>query len=202
MSIRLINSNPKQLIKSLSAYLQWAAVICQRLPAGSLLPSCEAHWLASCAARQAAGGLVLTRDFIALNVWFQSNRSLRTDWAASSVGFGTRLTWIISPVAPALVGSSRLGFCFIFSADQTSLPPLTFLSRCNWGRDSCFILQGTISVPNIWATMSKNGIMTEIHTRIRKDPFTANYELVGKELGRWDASPTFQKMYLLVVWSY
>ncbi|XP_013878699.1 serine/threonine kinase 17a like [Austrofundulus limnaeus] len=32
--------------------------------------------------------------------------------------------------------------------------------------------------------MSKNGIMTEIHTRIRKEPFTTNYELVGKELGR------------------
>nr|XP_020462962.1 serine/threonine-protein kinase 17A-like [Monopterus albus] len=34
------------------------------------------------------------------------------------------------------------------------------------------------------ATMSKNGMLTKIHTRIRTDPFTANYELVGKELGR------------------
>uniref|UniRef100_A0A673BHH6 Serine/threonine-protein kinase 17A n=1 Tax=Sphaeramia orbicularis TaxID=375764 RepID=A0A673BHH6_9TELE len=33
-------------------------------------------------------------------------------------------------------------------------------------------------------TMSKNGMITKIHTRIRTDPFTANYELVGKELGR------------------
>ncbi|XP_008294636.1 serine/threonine kinase 17a like [Stegastes partitus] len=34
------------------------------------------------------------------------------------------------------------------------------------------------------ATMSKNGIVTKIHTRIRAEPFAANYELVGKELGR------------------
>ncbi|KAL7379229.1 hypothetical protein ABVT39_024628 [Epinephelus coioides] len=34
------------------------------------------------------------------------------------------------------------------------------------------------------AKMSKNGIVTKIHTRIRADPFTANYDLVGKELGR------------------
>ncbi|XP_047428365.1 serine/threonine kinase 17a like [Mugil cephalus] len=32
--------------------------------------------------------------------------------------------------------------------------------------------------------MSKNGMVTKIHTRIRNEPFTANYELVGKELGR------------------
>ncbi|XP_056435108.1 serine/threonine kinase 17a like [Gadus chalcogrammus] len=32
--------------------------------------------------------------------------------------------------------------------------------------------------------MSKNGMVTKIHTRIRTDPFTANYDLVGKELGR------------------
>ncbi|RVE69759.1 hypothetical protein OJAV_G00081240 [Oryzias javanicus] len=32
--------------------------------------------------------------------------------------------------------------------------------------------------------MNKNGKVTEIHSRIRKEPFTANYELVGKELGR------------------
>lgn len=34
-------------------------------------------------------------------------------------------------------------------------------------------------------TMNKNGMMTKIHTRIRSDPFTACYDLVGKELGRW-----------------
>lgn len=34
------------------------------------------------------------------------------------------------------------------------------------------------------ATMSKNGMVTAINTRIRTDPFTANYELVGRELGR------------------
>ncbi|KAM6905618.1 serine/threonine kinase 17a like [Xenentodon cancila] len=34
------------------------------------------------------------------------------------------------------------------------------------------------------ARMSKNGMVTEIHTRIRKEPFTSNYELLGKELGR------------------
>ncbi|XP_041829700.1 serine/threonine kinase 17a like [Melanotaenia boesemani] len=34
------------------------------------------------------------------------------------------------------------------------------------------------------ATMNKNGMMTQVHTRIRKDPFTGSYELVGKELGR------------------
>lgn len=34
------------------------------------------------------------------------------------------------------------------------------------------------------ATMSKKGMVTSIHTRIRSDPFTANYDLVGKELGR------------------
>uniref|UniRef100_A0A3P8WHP7 non-specific serine/threonine protein kinase n=1 Tax=Cynoglossus semilaevis TaxID=244447 RepID=A0A3P8WHP7_CYNSE len=33
-------------------------------------------------------------------------------------------------------------------------------------------------------TMNKNGMMTKIHTRIRSDPFTACYDLVGKELGR------------------
>lgn len=35
-----------------------------------------------------------------------------------------------------------------------------------------------------FANMNKNGMLTKIHTRIRTDPFTANYELVGKELGR------------------
>uniref|UniRef100_UPI0037E7963F serine/threonine kinase 17a like n=1 Tax=Semicossyphus pulcher TaxID=241346 RepID=UPI0037E7963F len=34
------------------------------------------------------------------------------------------------------------------------------------------------------ATMNRNGIMTKIHSRIRAEPFTANYDLVGKELGR------------------
>ncbi|XP_031723841.1 serine/threonine kinase 17a like [Anarrhichthys ocellatus] len=34
------------------------------------------------------------------------------------------------------------------------------------------------------AKMIKNGMVTKIHTRIRADPFTANYELVGRELGR------------------
>lgn len=34
------------------------------------------------------------------------------------------------------------------------------------------------------ATMSKNGMVTAINTRIRVDLFTANYELVGRELGR------------------
>ncbi|XP_054464055.1 serine/threonine kinase 17a like [Anoplopoma fimbria] len=34
------------------------------------------------------------------------------------------------------------------------------------------------------AKMSKNGMVTKIHTRIRADPFTTNYELVGRELGR------------------
>ncbi|KAM4598467.1 serine/threonine kinase 17a like [Polymixia lowei] len=32
--------------------------------------------------------------------------------------------------------------------------------------------------------MGKNGMVTKIHTRIRTDPFTTNYELVGRELGR------------------
>uniref|UniRef100_A0A1A7Z181 Serine/threonine-protein kinase 17A n=1 Tax=Iconisemion striatum TaxID=60296 RepID=A0A1A7Z181_9TELE len=34
------------------------------------------------------------------------------------------------------------------------------------------------------AAMNKNGMVTEIHSRIRKEPFTASYELVGRELGR------------------
>lgn len=46
-----------------------------------------------------------------------------------------------------------------------------------------YFIPSTTSMPNT-ATMNKNGIMTKIHTRIRVDPFTANYELVGKELGR------------------
>lgn len=33
-------------------------------------------------------------------------------------------------------------------------------------------------------TMSKNGVVTDIRSRIRTEPFTANYELLGKELGR------------------
>ncbi|KAA8585342.1 serine/threonine kinase 17a like [Etheostoma spectabile] len=32
------------------------------------------------------------------------------------------------------------------------------------------------------AKMSNNGMVTKIHTRIRSDPFTANYDLVGREL--------------------
>ncbi|TWW70219.1 serine/threonine kinase 17a like [Takifugu flavidus] len=32
--------------------------------------------------------------------------------------------------------------------------------------------------------MSKNGIVTKINSRIRSDPFTACYDLVGRELGR------------------
>ncbi|XP_029015480.1 serine/threonine kinase 17a like [Betta splendens] len=32
--------------------------------------------------------------------------------------------------------------------------------------------------------MNKKGMVTKIHTRIRLDPFAANYELVGRELGR------------------
>lgn len=34
------------------------------------------------------------------------------------------------------------------------------------------------------ATMSRKGMVTKIHTRIRAEPFTASYDLVGKELGR------------------
>ncbi|XP_068606210.1 serine/threonine kinase 17a like [Brachionichthys hirsutus] len=34
------------------------------------------------------------------------------------------------------------------------------------------------------AKMSRNGMVTQIRTGIRADPFTANYELVGRELGR------------------
>lgn len=34
------------------------------------------------------------------------------------------------------------------------------------------------------ATMSRNGMVTKIHTRIRSEPFTASYDLVGRELGR------------------
>ncbi|KAG7243525.1 hypothetical protein INR49_011081 [Caranx melampygus] len=34
------------------------------------------------------------------------------------------------------------------------------------------------------ATMSRNGMVTKIHTRIRAEPFTISYDLVGKELGR------------------
>ncbi|KAM8725113.1 serine/threonine kinase 17a like [Acanthopagrus schlegelii] len=34
------------------------------------------------------------------------------------------------------------------------------------------------------AAMNKNGMVTKIHTRIRTEPFTANYDLVGRELGR------------------
>ena len=44
-------------------------------------------------------------------------------------------------------------------------------------------MPSTTSMPDS-ATMNKNGIVTKIHTRIRADPFTANYDLVGKELGR------------------
>ncbi|KAM9392971.1 serine/threonine kinase 17a like [Pholidichthys leucotaenia] len=32
--------------------------------------------------------------------------------------------------------------------------------------------------------MSKSGMLTKIHTRIRTEPFSASYDLVGKELGR------------------
>ncbi|XP_060757965.1 serine/threonine kinase 17a like [Neoarius graeffei] len=34
------------------------------------------------------------------------------------------------------------------------------------------------------AVMSKTGMVTRIHTRIRTEPFKTNYDLVGKELGR------------------
>lgn len=34
------------------------------------------------------------------------------------------------------------------------------------------------------AAMSKNGIVTKINSRIRTDPFTTFYDLVGRELGR------------------
>ncbi|CAN9505488.1 unnamed protein product [Ophioblennius macclurei] len=39
-------------------------------------------------------------------------------------------------------------------------------------------------MPNSAATMNKTGMVTKIHTRIRTDPFTSQYDLVGKELGR------------------
>ncbi|XP_034449455.1 serine/threonine kinase 17a like [Hippoglossus hippoglossus] len=45
------------------------------------------------------------------------------------------------------------------------------------------LLQDATSMPGP-AKMSKNGMVTKIHTRIRCDPFTASYDLVGKELGR------------------
>ncbi|RXM36132.1 Serine/threonine-protein kinase 17A [Acipenser ruthenus] len=32
--------------------------------------------------------------------------------------------------------------------------------------------------------MNRNGMVSEIQTRIRTDPFKNNYDLVGKELGR------------------
>ncbi|KAM3597688.1 uncharacterized protein V6R79_008050 [Siganus canaliculatus] len=47
----------------------------------------------------------------------------------------------------------------------------------------CRFTASTTSMPDS-AAMSKNGLVTTIHTRIKTDPFTANYELVGKELGR------------------
>ncbi|XP_028311833.1 serine/threonine kinase 17a like [Gouania willdenowi] len=34
------------------------------------------------------------------------------------------------------------------------------------------------------AAMSRNGLVTEIRTRIRSDPLSSSYDLVGKELGR------------------
>lgn len=44
--------------------------------------------------------------------------------------------------------------------------------------------QRTAPMPDS-AAMSKNGIVTKINSRIRTDPFTACYDLVGRELGRW-----------------
>lgn len=34
------------------------------------------------------------------------------------------------------------------------------------------------------AAMNKNGIVTNINSRIRTEPFGARYDLVGRELGR------------------
>lgn len=71
---------------------------------------------------------------------------------------------------------------FFLSGPETRLH-LSHLLWHLWGRQ-LFRFQRRTLMPN-WETMNKNGIVTEIHTRIRKDPFATSYELLGKELGRW-----------------
>uniref|UniRef100_A0A4W5N1Y5 Serine/threonine-protein kinase 17A n=1 Tax=Hucho hucho TaxID=62062 RepID=A0A4W5N1Y5_9TELE len=47
----------------------------------------------------------------------------------------------------------------------------------------CLVLRA-LSNRTAITMMNKNGMVTKIHTRIRTDPFTSNYELLGRELGR------------------
>lgn len=54
----------------------------------------------------------------------------------------------------------------------------TFVSSLDSWFQLCLTMLSAAKIDN------KSGMMAKVHTRIRSDPFSANYELAGKELGR------------------
>lgn len=148
-------------------------------------PSSAAHLLASTAERQRRG-LARTRSLLSgmcsstqtnLAHWLCQTQRERQDinplfWRTSSLDY-LPVVWHNSCLLQSIMR--------VFTWADQKISSLFFC--CCWWKKIVW-LHSTTSMPNS-AMMSKNGMVTKIHTRIRADPFTANYELVGKELGRW-----------------
>lgn len=94
-----------------------------------------------------------------------------------------------------LVGCEAAGLssgCLIQQLLPLNRPRLLSMRRLIWADQKSLytrflkfsLSQRTAPMPDS-AAMSKNGIVTQINSRIRTDPFTACYDLVGRELGRW-----------------
>lgn len=89
----------------------------------------------------------------------------------------------LSPGGLTQLLSARV-FLFFLSCEFL-LDPIRNSFCCICCRRSIFFYTSNATSVTDSAKMNKNGMMTKIYTRIRADPFTANYELAGKELGRW-----------------
>lgn len=144
-------------------------------------PACSASPLACAAARQAQG-VGHAWEFIV-----RMCSGLQTDPAHRLCRAFTH-----SPSSLERVESGRSpGWCQTDSSWRT--PTHFFLLSCErlLERSSEIVLTSFYLTAGLWcqiihlARMNKNGKVTEINSRIRKEPFSANYELVGKELGRW-----------------
>ena len=115
------------------------------------------------------------------------HRLCRTLPQGSILLFGTRWLDYLLVVLTQLLAFIMRVFTW---ADQTrnktkqnkTKKQSSLLCAFKWKKSD--LTSSATSMPNP-AAMNKNGMVTKIHTRIRTEPFTANYDLVGRELGRW-----------------
>lgn len=146
-------------------------------------PSSSARWLASFSERQRTGlarrGVYCQECVVAIPTnllhWLWDTRT-HTHAAgghileAAGLSSGCLIQQLLPLNRPRLLSMRRLLW-----ADQKSL--YTRFLKIS-------LSQRTAPMPDS-AAMSKNGIVTKINSRIRTDPFTSCYDLVGRELGRW-----------------